>query len=204
MTITLRAAKGEPLTHPELDGNFEDLDERTALSWDDLRFPAQGINPAGAPQPPAVDEVLTSFPGTLLFSGSLENVIAGIAQMPHAWARGTEIKPHIHWSKPVGSANAVDWVLYYRHLGFAGDAADAWVGPIAGVIAAGDPTVTNGHIISTFGAIDMTGKRESSCLCWQIRRLGNTDADAGTARLYEFDIHYQSSKFGTPSEIPAP
>ena len=37
---------------------------------------------------------------------------------------------------------------------------------------------------------------------WQIRRQGGTDADNGTARLYEFDIHYQVDKFGTETEIP--
>jgi hypothetical protein len=48
----------------------------------------------------------------------------------------------------------------------------------------------------------MTGKRESSMLCWQIRRQGATDADTGTARLFEFDIHYQVDKAGSASEIP--
>lgn len=61
--------------------------------WDDLRFPAQGINPAGAANAPTIDDVLTSFPGTLLFAGNAENVIVGIAQMPHAWAKGTSIRP---------------------------------------------------------------------------------------------------------------
>lgn len=170
--------------------------------WDDLRFPAQGINPAGAANAPTIDDVLTSFPGTLLFAGNAENVIVGIAQMPHAWAKGTSIRPHIHWSKPVGSSSAVTWEFYYRHLGFAGDVAEAWVGPVAGTIVVGDQTETNNHLITSFGEISMTGKRESACMNWQIRRQGGTDADNGTARLYEFDIHYQVDKFGTETEIP--
>jgi hypothetical protein len=170
--------------------------------WDDLRFPAQGINPAGAAAPPSVDDVLTSYPGTLLFSGSAENVIAGVAQMPHAWKEGTAIKPHIHWSKPVGSANATDWVLYYRILGSPGDAPGNWVGPVAGTIAAGSPTVSNEMVITSFGPITMTGKKGSCVICWNVRRLGNTDADSGTARFYEFDIHYQIDKFGSIPEFP--
>ena len=171
-------------------------------AWDDLRFPAQGINPVGLAAPPAVDDVLTDFAGTLLFSGSLENVIAGVAQMPHAWRRGSTLKPYIHWSKPVGSASAVDWVFYYRHIGNIGGTADAWVGPIAGTLSVGSPSSTNSHCITSFGEIDMTGRRESAMICWQIRRLGNTDADTGTARLLEFDIHFQSDKLGTDNEIP--
>jgi hypothetical protein len=173
------------------------------LRWEDLRFPAQGINPAGATSPATVDEVLTSFPGTLLFAGNQENVIAGVAQMPHGWKPGTAIRPHIHWSKPVGSSAAVAWELYYRHIGFPNDVAGDWVGPVAGTLSIGAPETTNAHCITGFGDIDMTGKRESSCLCWQIRRQGGTDADNGTARLYEFDIHYQAEKHGTASEIPS-
>jgi hypothetical protein len=171
-------------------------------AWEDLRFPVSSVNPAGTASPPAVDETLTDFPGTLLFAGNAENIIAGVAQMPHAWRPQSDIKPHIHWSKPVGSSSAVTWQLYYRHLGFPGDAVGDWVGPIAGTIVAGDQTVSNAHIISSFGAVDMTGKRESSVLCWQVRRQGGTDADNGTARLYEFDIHYMVDKSGTATEIP--
>lgn len=178
------------------------VSELLEYGWDDLRFPAQGINPTGAADAPTVDNVLTGFPGTLLFSGTLENVIAGVAQMPHAWKAGSAIQPHIHWSKPVGSVGAVEWELYYRHLGFPSDVAGDWVGPVAGAISVGDPSVSNSHVITGFGQIDMTGKRESSMLCWQIRRQGATDADAGTARLLEFDIHYYSVKAGTVTPIP--
>jgi hypothetical protein len=50
----------------------------------------------------------------------------------------------------------------YRKLGFAGDAAEDWVGPVAGVISAGDQTVTNGHVISSFGRVEMTGLRPTA------------------------------------------
>lgn len=171
--------------------------------WDDLRFPAQGINPAGAVDAPTVDTTLTDYPGTLLFSGSADNVIAGVAQLPHAWKAGTAIRPHIHWSKPVGSSSAADWVLYYRILGSAGDAHGALVGPVTGTLAAGTPTVANSMLLTSFGSIDMTSQKESTCLSWQLRRLGNTDADNGTARLFEFDLHYQCGKSGTVDEFPA-
>jgi len=171
--------------------------------WDDLRFPVQGINPAGAANAPAVDDTLTDYPGTLLFSGSQENVIAGIAQLPHAWKAGSAIKPHIHWSKPVGSASAVSWVLYYRLLGSPGDAHGALIGPLAGTLVAGDMTTADQMLLTRFDPIDLTGQKESTCLSWQIRRLGDTDADNGTARLFEFDLHYQSDKGGTVDEFPA-
>lgn len=171
--------------------------------WDDLRFPAQGINPAGAVNAPSVDTTLDGFPGTLLFAGNQENVIAGIAQLPHAWKRGTPVFPHIHWSKPTGGGDAVTWVFYYRILGSIGDVPGAWIGPVATTTTLGDPTASNAMLLSPFGPVDLAGEKESVCLNWQIRRLGNTDADGNAARLYEFDFHYQTDKSGTPEAIPA-
>ena len=49
----------------------------TYLAWDDLRFPAQGINPAGQTDAPSIDT--TTFPGTLLFDPASINLIAGVA-----------------------------------------------------------------------------------------------------------------------------
>ena len=94
--------------------------------WDDLRFPASGINPPGAATDPVRITSLTGYTGAFEFSGSAENLIAGVAQMPHAWKRGTAIRPHIHWTLPVGSANAVDWRLYLRVIGNPDDVAGAW------------------------------------------------------------------------------
>ena len=171
-------------------------------NWDDLRFPVQGINPAGSAAPPSVDTTLTDYPGTFLFAGNAENIIAGIAQMPHEWHAGTAIKPHIHWTKPTGSANAVTWQFYYRHCGNVGDNPGAWVGPIAETKTIGNPTVSNQHLLTSFGEIDMSGKTESCVIAWQLRRQGGTDADNTAVRLLELDFHYRKNKSGTPREIP--
>lgn len=173
-----------------------------APRWEDLRFPAQAINPAGAVEAPTVDQDQAKFPGTLLFAGNKDASIGGVAQMPHGWSRGTAIRPHIHWSKPVGSANAVDWKFYYRICGWVGDVAGAWSSAVDGVLAAGDPTVADAHLLTTFGEIAMTDLKESAIVAWRIDRLGVSDADTGIARLYEFDIHYLASQLGTITEIP--
>lgn len=67
---------------------------------------------------------------------------------------------------------------------------------------AGDMATADQMLITRFDPIDLTGQRESTCLAWQIRRLGNADADNGTARLFEFDLHFQSDKGGTVDEFP--
>jgi len=57
--------------------------------YDDLRFPAQGINPPGA----ASDPDLESTTGLLLFGTVGTETIADVAQMPHTWKEGTNIIP---------------------------------------------------------------------------------------------------------------
>ena len=151
---------------------------------------------------PALDTTETSFPGTLLFSGTVDNMICGIAQMPHAWKRGSYIKPHIHWTKVTGSASAVTWELYLRELKNPNEVAGAWSTAYTGTIVAGDQTVADNHILSTFGQVTMTDREESCILAWRLYRRGSTDADNNAVRLLEFDIHFQIDKAGTPSEIP--
>ena len=182
-------ADGNGLFYPANAADAEEMEKLGGVqdaypgAWDDLRFPAQGINPAGAVAAPGVDTTLTDFPGTLLFSGVAESIICGVAQMPHAWERGTDVRPHIHWSKLVGSTDAVDWVFYYRHVGYPGDVAGDWVGPISGTLVAGDPATADEHLITSFGPVGMNGRKESSIIAWQVRRLGATDADGDFVRL---------------------
>jgi len=169
--------------------------------WDDLRFPAQGINPAGAAAPPTVDS--TTFPGTLLFSDAQVNVIAGVAQMPHAWERGTEIHPHVHWSKTTSASGGIVWEWCYAVCDVGGTfgAYSAWAAATSRV---SDSNTAGKHALDSFPALDMTGHKESTMIARQIRRNTGAAGDnyGADARLWEFDIHYQSDKQGTVSEIP--
>lgn len=189
-------------------GTWEELRIPTGTvttGWDDLRFPVQSINPVGGLTGPTIDNSETAFPGTALFSGSADNMVCGVAQLPHRWKRGTSLKPHIHWSKPSGSSSAVTWELYVRDCKNPGEAAGAWSSAYTATIVAGDQTISDGHIISSFGTVTMTDREESAILAWRIYRRGSTDAESAQVRLYEFDIHYESDKpLGTTDEIPSP
>jgi hypothetical protein len=186
-------------------GNFEQRVKDAAFSddWDDLRFAANGIDPLGAATDATRVVSLTGYTGGLSFAGNAENIIAVIAQMPHAWKRASAIRPHIHWTKPTGSANAVTWELFYRIVGNPGDVAGAWSSAQAGTLVAGDQTVSDGHLLTSFPEIDMTNYIESAILYIRIHRQGGTDADNNAVILHEFDIHYQTDKAGTNAEIPS-
>lgn len=169
--------------------------------WDDLRFPAQGINPAGQTDAPSVDT--TTFPGTLLFSGSTVNLIAGVAQMPHAWERATSIHPHVHWAKTTSAAGGVVWEMCYSIADIGGifGAYSAWVAATDVVL---DSNTANKQALASWPAITMTGYKESTMVAWQIRRNVAATADnyAANARFFEMDFHYRVGKLGTTTEIP--
>jgi len=165
--------------------------------WEDLRFPAQGINPAGSAAPPTVDT--STFPGTLLFSGTGgNNIIAGVAQLPHEWKEGSEVRPHIHATRTTTSTDAVGWEFKYvvANANEVLGAYTAWQTATESVIS----NVAEKHGLWTFPAITMTGKLISCMIIWQLQR-NTADAYNSNARLLELDFHYQIDTTGSSSEF---
>jgi hypothetical protein len=167
-------------------------------AWDDLRFPAQGINPPGAVSDPAVN----ASTGLLEFSKSATNTIAGVAQMPHSWKAGTSLEPHIHWfgfTAPGGSTD-VRWQLEYEVVEING----AWDGATYSNTLAVTAAVTEDtHLYTELGEISMAGISSVSCMIfWKLSRLGGDPADDydDVATLGEFDIHYQVDSLGSDQE----
>lgn len=172
-------------------------------TWDDLRFPAQGINPPGTEDAPTRNTTT----GLLEFSGTADNIIAGVAQMPHAWHAGTEIRPHIHLLFPTAATANTKWRLDYDVASVHGNFTNAY-GTFTQqtAITVANPNSAKKHVIASFAPIDMTGFTESCVVMWKITRLASSDAqddDTGACALLEFDIHYQINKRGTADEIPS-
>lgn len=171
--------------------------------WEDLRFPASGFNPAGSTAPPTVD----TGTGLLLFSGTADNIVGGIAQMPHAWLAGSTIRPHIHIIAPTSDAGSSRWKLEYNIANNNGAFQNAYGSyTTLNTITVRNPQSTNTLLLpSGFGGIPMHGYKESCCILWRITRLAASDAldnDATDWAFAEFDIHYQVEKLGTVTEIP--
>ena len=178
---------------------FTMLDETTGLRWDDLRFEAQGINPSGSTSPATVD----TDDGSLKFVHTANNIVAGFGQMPHAWAEGTDIKPHVHIQfKNLEAATSSVWQLEYKIANVNEDFPALWTA--LSVIYA-NPQNVNRHCLAAWTAINMTGKRDSCGIKWRISRLSNDANDTHTnfVNLLEFDIHYQSNSRGSILEYPS-
>jgi hypothetical protein len=163
--------------------------------WEDLRFPATAINLSGAPAAPGVDN--TTFYGSLEFAGNAINDCAFQVQMPHGWANGTAIYPHLHLVNGSTSTATSTWEIWYRKAEVGGDFGSTWTGATATFQLTGSTTV---HTLKAFPAITMTGLTDSCMLSIFIRRHGNADPHNDIIRLLEFDIHYQSSTRGSVNE----
>lgn len=171
------------------------------VSWDDLQCPPEAFNANGTPSPPTLDN--TTVPGTWLFSGTTENNLAVIRQMPHRWKQASAIRPHVHWEKTTTSSGEVMWQWCYT-IANVGDVFPAYSAYVDCTSAVSHSNTVRKHAISTFPEVDMTGKRESCIICIQFRRLPShaSDTYGADARSLEFDIHYQTNKDGTKAEYP--
>lgn len=178
---------------------------RNNYFWDDLRFPAQGINQSGAVAAPSVDTTdpaadANAFPGTLLFSGTQDNLVTGVAQLPHTWVEGTAIIPHIHWALTANSAAAVTWELRIRKLGGPGTAAGSWTTLTVDTTKGVTSAVSGVHQLRAWNGVDMAGEKVSTMLAWALYRRGASDANGDAARLFELDFHYRVNSMGSDLE----
>jgi hypothetical protein len=164
----------------------------TNLVWDDLRCSLHtGTVAASAPSLTNIRDGLYSY----AFSATLDNAVHFDVQLPHGWAVGTSIYPHIHWSNGASTSGGVTrWALEY-----------AWANMTAAfgasttlTVDATTPTTAYTHTLTSFGAITGTGKTDSSVLICRIARLGSHGNDTNTAVAFglSVDFHIQLDSMG--------
>jgi hypothetical protein len=172
--------------------------------WDDLRFPAGGLNLPGGSLAPGVED----WTGALLFDAAATEAVVAWAQMPHSWIEGTTIVPHVHWSKTTSAAGNVAWQMGYRIFPIGSGTfsvppvlGDFTILPVASspISATPDSNTAGQHLITNLGDIDLSGNGISTMICVQIGRVGGNAADTygADARLMEFDIHYRRNSLGS-------
>jgi hypothetical protein len=173
---------------------LQDPDGDDYRGWDDLRFPAQAINPTGPEVAPTV--ATSGILGTLLFPTNATAVIAGIAQ--HA---GAAAHPLGQDQQRLGR-RGLAIPLRRGQLRQGAARLPAWESASATIP---DVDTAELHLISSWSDIGLSTDKESCLIAWQIRRKHDDAGDtyASDARLFEFDIHYQVGKLGTIDEIPS-
>ena len=169
----------------------------TDTYYDDLRFPASGFNPVGSTAPPSV---LTTN-GLLSFSGTADNIISGVAQMPHHWKEGTALSPHLHLIFPTSASANTRWLLEYDVANISANYAGSYTALTTITVA--NPQNVVKHVLAKFDDITMTSKTLSCCVLWKLTRLAASDAadnDTNAATLIELDFHYEIDRPGSRDE----
>jgi hypothetical protein len=166
------------------------------ILWEDLRFPAQAINPPGGVNDADID----TDDGALLFDDNNVEQVLGIAQLPHAWKEGTEIRPHVHYECIDTSTG--DVVLNFVYSMAKGNGEFSSIATAISTVSMDG--VVNTHRIAGLADIDMVGYNISTIIKWKIIRQATDAGDTygSDFKLLEFDIHYQVDKRfpGSPQE----
>lgn len=171
------------------------------IVWDDLTFAASGINLPGG----AADAARDTTTGLLKFAGNADNVIAGSAQMRHAWLEQSAVRPHLHLRFPTANAGKNSrWKFEYDLANINGPFTNNYgTYTTLATITVANPDDVKKSVIASFGDLDMTGFGISTCIAWRISRLASTDVlddDTSDAVLTDFDIHYQRDSNGSVLE----
>lgn len=164
--------------------------------WDDLRTPVNDLKVPGEKAP-----TWTDYLGSQVLAFSDQAVEANeervyfTIQLPHDYAEGTNITPHVHWTPSNTDGGNVRWLLTYSWANIAGNFPAET--PIYAVGAAG--IVADHHIMTNYDAIVGTGKTISSMLLCKLQRNSSNALDTytGSAYLLEIDFHYQKDDIGS-------
>lgn len=178
-----------------------------ATYYNDLRVAANSVKVpgTGAPGWSEFDGDMVGLYGYFFDSASTECVYFDV-QLPHSYAHGTDLSPHVHWV-PYASSDAVPadqrvvWRMEYS-IAEINDAFGAAVSLTGSTIAPDDTTepVINEHYLTPLGTIDGSSiDSVSAMLICKLCRLGGDAADTfeHDAAFLELDFHYQIDGFGS-------
>lgn len=167
--------------------------------WDDIRFPASGINPPGAVSDPDRD----TDDGLLRFDPASTEVIAIQVIFPHSHKHGTLIRPHVHWMKTTDAAGDVVWKLEWKAAD-PNETFPGWQSQTVSETVSGTPGGAHqNHVISEFAPISLNATGVAPALLMKLSRVGGDAADTygADAKLIEFDIHHLIDTWGSGGEF---
>jgi hypothetical protein len=164
----------------------------TVPNYDDWRWAGTGVNPPGAPVAAVLTEITTDE-WAWVFANNATMVFPD-QQIPHDYAEGTDIQPHIHWTPTTTATYTGTWTMVITN----------WVSAATGTAKSGPTTltaaftgaVTAGQMQTQDFNTVLTGlNRKISSMATITLKLA-LSAGAGCA-LRGFDGHYQVNTLGS-------
>jgi hypothetical protein len=169
--------------------------------WEDIIAPVTSIL-IGVGAGTAADR---DTDGSLLFATGADEEAFIYLQMPHKYKLGTNIVPHVHWSKTTSAGGDVCWRIDYECR----DIGEAFSGTstVSMSYAEDDNDTAEVHALATVTGFD-PAISALSAIC-KFRLWRDVSGDGGTctddygedARLLEFDVHYQMDRPGSLSQF---
>lgn len=177
-------------------------------SWDDLRVPLNAVKLGGVADPSWAQWRDNGSGSTGVFAYQFAknavNEVFLIAQLPHSYAEGTDLRPHLHWgtqsTKTTGDVVfGLEWTLAGKDEAFATTTVDE-------VTVSVTENIQYKEQIDGFTDIPGTtsgGVKISDVIIARLYRKGNDAADTfdDPVFVFEFDIHFQSNSNGTEFEF---
>ncbi len=204
MTITYYDGLGRLLTPAEVDGNFSDLDDRTAFGWRDniVELKVDSSSP-NAP-------TLEAFRGNILCwkfpAGELTEAHSAW-HIDHDYALGTKLYLHIHWSPKTSDTGTVRWGFEYTVAkGHQQQAFPTTTTVYVEQAANGTPYMHYVGEVSEANAVDgaALGIEPDTVILVRVFRDGGhvNDTFEADAFVSFLDLHYQADKATTPYKAP--
>jgi len=196
-SVQIHVVSSTPIVRVDEDGtNYTDLNQGVWMYgdhtvWEDLRVPLTQTK-VGANALPHFDETNVGY---LFPQDDTAEILYTIVQMPHSWAEGTDISPHIHWEQ--SASDNVTWKIDYK-----------WI-DVGETTPAGFTTLTLDTLVKTYSSGDLhqisngsdisgSGHTISSILLIKLYRDDNVYS--GDALTWEIDFHYQVDSLGSRQE----
>lgn len=225
MAIITRQAKGQALTHSELDNNFVELRDRPDgqvypategiglkldtsspdYGWHDLRGDIHQDLSNSLSTPTAY------VGGIKQYQFDIGNEAVMEFHMPHDYAPGTDMFIHAHWShnSNIVTTGSVTWqfeIIYAK-----GHNQAAFSTPLLVNATQSASTVRYQHMIAETqasaaagvgGLVDTDQLEVDGIMIVTVRLLANTMDGGAKPFLHAADLHYQSTSLPTKNKAP--
>jgi hypothetical protein len=205
MTIVYRSVKGVDLVPSEVDGNFSELDTRTAEGWADI---VSELYLRGGPSSPSVAQYKSGIYLYELMPNDTLEVFSNF-HIPHTWKPGTMLYPHIHFTTSSNEAGVVRWGFEYtwarRH-----DSSGFKTFPATQTISVDFTIPANSadtHFVCeapNLGGIDGTNIEVDAMVLMRIYREGAHENDTFPDSVFGItaDLHIEVDRQATPNRAP--
>jgi hypothetical protein len=200
--ILLRSEKGTPLTHPEMDANMGELDQRSHPGWRDniISLEVQ-VGDNSAPN-------LVTWLGGIkryAFPTNKMTEASGVWHIDHDYSPGTALYPHIHWTIATANTGTVRWGFEYTIA--KGHQQQAFSAPTTIYVEQASLGVANMHYVAEVSqaqAIPGALIEPDTLIVVRIFRDPTHPNDTLEAAVIGLclDMHYQTDRMATLNKAP--